>query len=88
MAIISAALAGFVIVALLGLGRPGRLAAAGALAAVALGQALFVANYDRGRFDWYNFEGRTIVAFVVLLAIDAVVLRAAASALAVWRPSR
>lgn len=83
MAILLASLIGFAVAAALALASMGRIERAGVLAAVSLGQALFVANYRQGAL-WFggDVEARTLAAFLVFAIIDYAVFRVAAAALA------
>lgn len=86
MAILLASLIGFAVAAALALASMGRIERGAILAAVALGQGLFVANYRQGAL-WFggDVEARTMAAVAVFLVIDYAVFRVAAAALASHR---
>jgi len=76
MAILLASLAGFAVAGALAFASMGRIERYGVLAAVAAGQALFVANYVRGAL-WFGGDvmPRTVFAFLIFAVIDFAVFR-------------
>jgi hypothetical protein len=86
MALLFAALLGFALVALVAIGRRGAIERGISTGFITVAQAFFIANYERGKLDLYSFEGRTIIAGLILLVINVAVARAAVTAWDVWHP--